>query len=225
MIQCCSSSPTPASLPEPSLPPSPSLPAPSRRQKWAEGGLQLCDFTISGCQVVAQIAIESSHCPKPEPVRRVGLDVGTSEGHANVALDGLVRREWSSSCVPGGGGDGCASFSAPAGASASLAFYLRVLTGETAVVVQSLTMRGGSSTVQLENPTQRVLMLAATSFTPAPTEKSTLSQSTHALVNPPVSVIRVEHSCTDVGTISEVTMVVDIRGHHPLELTWSFACE
>eukprot|EP00965_Chrysotila_dentata_P002650 86288-Pleurochrysis_carterae.AAC.1 len=66
----------------------------------AASPLTICRFerVAHGCGVVAELSLSRALCPRPMPMLRMGLDVGSRRGAADVAVDGVAARAWRQGC-------------------------------------------------------------------------------------------------------------------------------
>ena len=121
-----------------------------------DAGLRVCNFTFGEPEpCVARIMIAMANCPSPVPVVRMGLDVGTSPGHADVVKDGVATARWAADCT-----QDCAQ------AVGSLTLYFRVLHGAETVhwrlgdAEQLLVLSGTADPESLEPPSQAVHVMS-----------------------------------------------------------------
>lgn len=167
--------------------------------KVAESGLRVCNFSfgeVEPCVARVAIAIERN-CPVPLPLFRMGFDVGTSPGFADVVRDGSPTPRWASDCFERAAG--CAQV------SGNLTLHFRVLHGSAEVhwlhagAERLLLLSGVAEAGAVEPPSQHVhLLMQSRCATLQSTGTLAASATAHAEVR--------------------------VRGYTPARLRWTWAC-
>ena len=125
------------------------------RSTTSASGLTICNFSFSQCSLSVHVSLPLSECPQPVPTVRVGLDVGSRTGWADVAHDGATRTGWRLACGgsdrgwPGemtDGGDDvggqCTTLPVDVGsAGTNLTLWLRVMSGTAFVHLHGAFVR------------------------------------------------------------------------------------
>lgn len=208
----------------------------------------LCSVKMSedGCALSVEASVHASQCPLPRPLRRMGLDVGTAPGGADVVLDGMPSRAWSSHCAhpaacarlsawraapstrpdpapraADAGGDGIPTDLVSA---ANLTLYARVLFGSAAVLLSRLTPPAG---VQI-----RVLRAeeGPVALSGAPNRQVAVGEAglpLEALDAEPMQLV-LEHRCTRQAAAARASgvarAVLRVHKHTPVHLMWRVDC-
>jgi hypothetical protein len=171
-------------------------------------GLVVCNFSYAHCAVDVHVAL--AHCPVPVPLYRVGLDVGTEAGHADVLVDGVATPRWDGRCAMRAQGNECVTVRRAA--SGNLTLYLRVLHGNALVQLRALSASRRGLDVGIATPDERALMLSG----------ATESGS----VEPPATRLTVVHACEEgAAGAFDVHATVIVHEHAPATIGWRWSCD
>lgn len=179
--------------------------------QWGATGLAVCNFTFTSCTAHVSVALMPRHCPKPVPKLRVGLDVGTAPGMADVVRDGMATAGWMGTAA---GCDGeCAAVHGSVHAPAkNLTLWARVLSSQATVLVQTpivSTRAGGDASPIVELADRQASTLV-------------LSGSATAL-EPPASTLAFTYRCVGTGHF-EVRTALLVRDYVSIPLSWRVIC-
>ena len=194
--------------------------APSSGGSWqassSPSGLTVCNFSLVNCALHVHVALP--RCPRPLPVRRVGLDAGTAPGYADVATDGVASRKWAAGCSAGeDGGSQCASLNVAA--SGNLTLWLRVLSGSAVARLHGPSVSRPGLQVAAD---QATLLLSGA--VPEP-ERQEDGEDDGAALEPPATGLALQHACEPGATGAfEVRLALAVRRHMPIELAWTAHC-
>mmetsp|Transcript_29779 Transcript_29779/g.81390 ORF Transcript_29779/g.81390 Transcript_29779/m.81390 type:complete len:454 (+) Transcript_29779:122-1483(+) len=223
----------------------------SGKDKAVNAGMYLstCSVAVSrdGCSLSVLVAVREAECPHLQPLRRMGLDVGTRPGIADVALDGLPTRAWSPRCIlrsecarvfvrrtKGGGRrervNGAVSAMVEyddAVSMTNLTLYAHVLTGSTPIQMSHLAAPAGVK-IRLFRSPRAPIALDGGSSAPNATIGDAIAGSRGELSPSPI--FSLEHACLretrDLSSFGGIARaIIRVHRHAPLHLTWRVDCQ
>ena len=168
-------------------------------------GLTVCSFALDQCTL--HVSVSLPRCPRPAPVRRIGLDAGTAPGLANVVQDGVATHRWAGPCSEDAASSSCSTVQAPG----NVTLWFRVLSGSAALRIRTVTPPG------LHVVASDTMLLLSGGV-----KRTDQGMGTPQL-EPPATSLAMHHTCHSAGTFT-TTVTVEIIGAVPLIIGWRVVC-
>jgi len=191
--------------------------------------LTLCSSALErgGCSLALEVAIAPVLCPRRQWLRRIGLDVGTGAGTADVVVDGVATLAWSPRCADAATGTPltCAGVILAGGPTVrNLTLFVRVLAGTAAVALTDVAPPLGVRLRVLRRRDSPVLLTGDA----APRGPGALSLP--AIEPRPLAIV-LEHDCGGKSLPPQAKersgaalATLRAHGHPPIRLKWQVEC-
>jgi len=191
--------------------------------------LTLCSSALErgGCSLALEVAIAPVLCPRRQWLRRIGLDVGTGAGTADVVVDGVATLAWSPRCTDAATGTPltCAGVILAGGPTVrNLTLFVRVLAGTAAVALTDVAPPLGVRLRVLRRRDSPVLLTGDA----APRGPGALSLP--AIEPRPLAIV-LEHDCGGKSLPPQAKersgaalATLRAHGHPPIRLKWQVEC-